>query len=311
MKKGSIIYIFFTCIFLPFKSIGQEILYNNNYSVACHNCFDKKYSKNLSDALSYTSTIEIDIWDVPLLFNRSGAMKNDWYVKHTFLQKGNNNCFGGSFANCLTEIANWTAENPNHNVLTIFIDKKQGWSNKNGTRKPSDLDKLILSVFGREKIYTPSDLASKDTDVRTAVKKHNWIAENNLKGKIIFIITDATFFRPRNRILNKYLEKVNRPAVCFVAPTIKRQAEIANPKGISVKNDCNVIFYNLNFKNTALCEKISYNNYITRVFRSPETTDEINTLTRKKVNFVALFNYKLNHKSVGSNGSKGDAKSQL
>lgn len=293
-NEKRLLFVLSAFLIFPLNSICQEILYNNNYSVACHNCYEKKYSKNIGDALSYTKTIEIDIWDMPLIFNRSGAMQNDWYVKHTFLEKGNKNCFGGSLANCLAEIENWSINNPDHNVLTIFIDKKQGWSRKNGSRKPQDLDKLILSVFGKEKIYTPKDFAGTGTDLRTAVKKHNWVPLSSLKGKIIFIITDATFFQLRNVVLNKYLQKVKDSAVCFVAPTIKKQGEISNPKGISTNNVSNIIFYNLNFKNRGLSENISLNNYVNRVFRAPETADGVNDLTGRKVNFVALFNYKLN-----------------
>jgi hypothetical protein len=230
---------------------------------------------------------------MPLLFNKSGVMENDWYVKHTLFEKGNKNFFGGSLANCLTQIENWSDNNPNHNVLTIFLDKKQGWSGKRGSRKPEDLDKLLLSIFGKEKIYTPMDFVSGSQDLRTAVKRYNWAPLNNLKGKIVFIITDATFFKSRNIILDEYLQKLKETAVCFVAPTIKKKSEIIIPKGISNDNVSNIIFYNLNFKNSALSENISSNNYVNRVFRSPETVDLVNNLTEKKVNFVALFNYKL------------------
>jgi hypothetical protein len=300
ISMNGIIFIVFSAIFSSNTVICQDTLYNNNYSIACHNCFEKKYSQTLGEALSYTSTIEIDIWDMPILLNWSGAIKGDWYVKHTFLQKGNQNCFGGSLANCLTEIANWSSINTNHKVLTIFIDKKQGWSSKNGTRSPQDLDKLILSIFNRKQILAPQDLRQNEPDLRTALKKHSWLSLNKLKGKVIFIITDATFFRLRNRVLNKYLDKTKQSAICFVAPTIKNRTEISKPKGVSINNASNIIFFNLNFKNCSLSEQISSNNYINRVFRSPETTSEINNLTKRKVNFIALFNYKLRRNLNGN-----------
>jgi hypothetical protein len=301
--NACVIFIFFAIITLPEKSFSQQTLYNNSYSIACHNCYEKKYSKSINEVLSYTSTIELDLWDMPLLFNKSGEMENDWYVKHTLFEKGNENSFGGSLANCLSKIADWSSNNPNHSVLTIFLDKKQAWSGKKGSRKPQDLDKLILSIFGKEKVYTPTDFVGASSDLRSAVKKYHWVSLNSLKGKIVFIITDATFFKSRNIILNKYLQKVKDSAVCFVAPTIKKKDEIIHPKGISDDNVSNIIFYNLNFKNSGLCENISSNNYVNRVFRSPETVDLVNNLTEKKVNFVALFNYKLNgklHRQAGN-----------
>lgn len=295
-NNGTGVLIFFflcSCLFNPILSFCQEKLYNDNYSVACHNCFEKKYSNGISDVLSYTSTLELDIWDMPLLLKKSGAMQSDWYVKHTFLEKGNRNSFGGSLANCLASIENWSECNPNHDVLTVFIDKKQGWSNKNGTRRPQDLDFLLLSIFGKDKIYTPKDFAGTNIDLRTALKQNSWASLNSLKGKVLFIITDATFFRPRNIVLERYIQKVKENAVCFVAPTIKKPDEISSPKGISENNVANIVFYNLNYKNASLCGRINSHNFVNRVFRSPETVNEIKSLTEKKVNFVALYNYKL------------------
>ncbi len=275
------------------NAICQELPYNDSYTIACHNCYEKKFSKNLEEALSYTPSIELDIWDMPLLFNHS-PMQNDWYVKHSFLQKGNKNNFGGSLASCFAEIKEWSNCNPDHTVLTIFIDKKQGWSGANGSRRPQDLDDLILATFGKDKVYTPHDFAGTGGDLRTALKQNNWASLNSLKGKLIFIITDATFFRPRNTVLNKYLNKAGENAVCFVAPTIKKKEEINSPSGIKRLNVNNVVFYNLNYKNCGICEYISSNGFVNRVFKAPETRAEVNDLTGKKVNFVAMYNYKLN-----------------
>ena len=50
-------------IFLSFcfnskpASAADTLFYNNKYSVACHNCYEKKYSSSLEDALKYTSAL--------------------------------------------------------------------------------------------------------------------------------------------------------------------------------------------------------------------------------------------------------------
>ncbi len=274
------------------QSYSQPTLYNANYSVACHNCYEKKYSKSLEDVFSYTKTIEIDIWDIPRILQKGGGMRSDWFVKHTFLQKGNKNSFGGSLATCFRAINEWSDNHPGHDVISIFVDKKQGWS-KRGTRKPEDFDSLLISVFGRDKLYTPGDFAGTSSNLRTALKEYEWASLNSLKGKIIFVLTDATFFRPRNVVLNAYLKKLQENALCFVAPTIVKEDEVAKPKGISTDNAGNIVFYNLDYKNSNLCEFVSSKNYINRVYRAPETEAVLKRLTEKKVNFVALFNYKL------------------
>ena len=55
-------------------------------------------------------------------------MQQDWFVKHAPDKRGNINCCGGTFQNCLNRIKDWSENNPNHDVITLFIDKKENMS---------------------------------------------------------------------------------------------------------------------------------------------------------------------------------------
>lgn len=272
---------------------ADTLLYNNKYSIACHNCYEKKYSSSLEEALAYTATIELDIWDSQYFIGKKKCKGTDWFVKHSLFQKGNNNCAGGSLRFCLKEIEEWTRKNPAHDVLTIYIDKKEGWGNSKSNRKPEDLDDLISSVFPADKIYSPRQVLYDNQNLRKSVQTRNWLSTNELKGKIIFVITDATLFGKKNKLLNKYLDKQQGKSLCFVAPFVKKQSEILKPKGLSEQNAANVIFYNLRYKNFGLSSVISASNYINRVYNSPETLATVDALEKSKVNFIALRNYKL------------------
>lgn len=284
---------------------GDSLFYNNKYSVACHNCYEKKYSSSLEDALEYTSTLELDIWDSQYFIGKKKYHGTDWFVKHSLFQKGNKNCAGGSLRLCLTEIEEWTRKNPQHDVLTIYIDKKEGWGSHKSERKPEDLDNLISSIFPEDKIYSPKEVLQENENLRSSVHGCNWPSTKELKGKVIFVITDATILTRKNKLLNNYLNKQQNSSLCFVAPRIKKKSEILKPRGMSIENTSNVIFYNLAYKNSGLSSKISSSNYINRVYNSPETLATVNALADRKVNFIALHNYKLSQQLCGTGGHEG------
>jgi hypothetical protein len=295
VNKSYVFLLFFLYFFslIGEAKAGDTLLYNNKYSVACHNCYQKKYSSSLEEALKYTSTLELDIWDSKYFIGKKKLTGTDWFVKHSLFQKGNKNCEGGSLRLCLTEIAEWRKKNPDHDVLTIYIDKKEAWSCKKSGRKPEDLDKLISSVFPAGVIYSPKEVLQENESLRSSVHGCNWPSTKELKGKVIFVLTDAAILTRQNKILNKYLNKQQNNSLCFVAPKIKKQTEIIKPRGLSGNNSSNVIFYNLRYKDVGLSSAINSRNYINRVYNSPETLATVNALADRKVNFIALHNYKL------------------
>lgn len=279
---------------LTLISKSQNLQYNNNFSIACHNCYELRLANTIEEVFPFTKTIEIDIWDTRKWVGIGGrkAMTRDWYVRHLGIDKGNVNCCGGSFRDCLTRIKEWSDRNPNHEPITIFIDKKENWSEDYETRKPSDLDNLLLSIFPREKIFTPNDLLSNQNNLKAAALSNSWPLLNSLKGKIILVITNGTVITSRNP-LNEYLSSQQSNATCFVAPKIASEDEILQPKGFAIENIDKIVFYNLEFANYKLSSKIHSLGCLTRVYGSPETLEIYNELINEKVNFIAMDNYKL------------------
>lgn len=291
-------FVLFFCSLLSLACFCQEVKFNNNYSVACHNCYEKKLASNFQDVFTYTKTIELDIWNdnfglglVAKLLGKS--MKDDWYVKHKPQQRGNQNCVGGSFRDCLLQIKAWSDANPDHDVITIFVDKKQNWSDVFGAKGPADMDKLLLSVFPKEAIFKPADLLGDKNDLKQAAYV-NWPPLDSLKGKFVFVLTDGTFCNLR-KPLSEYEKTQRLDAVCFVSPSIASEKEIRRPKGFSKESAQNVVFYNLKEKHGYLAEKIGAAECVSRVYGSSkgESYDRYEQLVGDKVNFVAFYNYKL------------------
>lgn len=298
-----IILLSFCCI-SKLAMAADTLSYNKKYSVACHNCYEKKYSSSLEDALKYTSALELDIWDSRYFIGKKKCTGTDWFVKHSLFQKGNKNCAGGSLKVCFTEIEEWIRKNPDHDALTVYIDKKEGWGSRRSRRQPADLDNLISSVFSEDKIYSPRKVLQENENLRSSVQTCKWPSAEELKGKIIFVITDATLFGKKNKLLNNYLNKQQKRSLCFVAPLIKKQSEIQKPKGLSDANTSNVIFYNLRYKNAGLSSVISSKNYVNRVYNVPETLAAVAALEKRKVNFIALHNYKLSQPLLTKRGQE-------
>lgn len=281
-------------ISLTLISKSQNLQYNDNFSIACHNCYEPRFANAIEEVFPFTKTIEIDIWDTRKWFGIGGwkAMTKDWYVRHIATDKGNINCCGGSFRDCLTRIKVWSDRNPNHEPITIFIDKKENWSEDDETRKPGDLDNLLLSIFQKEKIFTPNDFLSNQKNLKAAASSNSWPLLDSLKGKIIFVITNGTEITSRNP-LNEYLSSQQNNATCFVAPKIVSEDEILQPRGFAIENIDRIVFYNLQFANYKLSPKIHSLGCLTRVYGSPETIEIYNQLINEKVNFIAMDNYKL------------------
>lgn len=292
---GVFLCTFNSLTFLP-RLNAQDTKFNKSYTIACHNCFETSYASNIEEALKYTTAIELDIWDNEIGSGIIGAfagrkMNNDWYIKHSPTDRGNVNNCGCSLKGYLDKLKQWSINNPNHQPLTIFLDKKENWSGSSEARKPVDLDNLILSVFDKEKIYYPSKLKGTNNSLREAVSKNVWDSIDSLKNKLIFIITDATVFTQRNNALNKYLDARSNDALCFVAPIIQSDSEILSTSGISSTNQSSIVIYNLEHSHSQLATRINSLNFLSRVFNAPETQESVTSLLNNKVNFVAMLKY--------------------
>lgn len=255
---------------------AQDIYYHQSFTIASHNSYEIKYANHLEEVLNYVHTIEIDIWDTYSLW-RKKKLHEDWYVRHSPFKKGNFNNMNGGFKDYLIFLKNWSQNYPNHPVITVFVDKKQNWKNSN---TPNDFDKLLESIFCKNQLFTPNKLLKEFPNLE------------NLRGKFIFVITDATLWNSRSP-LNEYLEQRKDSAVAFVAPSIKKEADMFNPPKISNENISKIKFYNMHFKHHELVLKVHEYQKISRVYHCPENQEIIKKLIQLKANFIAINNFRI------------------
>ncbi|MGE0172557.1 MAG: Ca2+-dependent phosphoinositide-specific phospholipase C [Oligoflexales bacterium] len=268
-------------------SVLDDTPFNAAYQLACHNCYDSKYwNGTFEEVFDAIQVVEVDIFDTTLDIFSSGQ-KHDWYVGH--LPVGNDNNCGGSFSSCLEMLSNWMRRNPEHDVVTFFIDKKQGWGN---TRNPEDLDDLLLRYIPREHIFSPSDLARQYDNVRTAIKNKGWPTMGALKGKVMFAVTGGSgiFSITRNRTLDQYVQQRGKDAVAFVAPDATSIDHILSvPTAFSEGGRDWVAFFNLKRNQARLGSVAFQQRLVTRIWGGDKLP--FCDLVNRSVNLVALYQF--------------------
>ena len=267
--------------------------YDEIFRKACHNCYEKKYADSLFDAFAYTKNIEIDFYDQSNYFTGSGEKPQYWYVRHD-TAGGNDNCCSsnGGLESCLTDIRHWSIANPEHDVITIFLDKKQAWGNNGEQRDPKDLDALIQKCIPPEKLYCPIHLQGTYKSLRQAAQNNAWPKMNELRNKIIFILTGGQLAN-HNKTQSQYVKQRGNNAVLFVAPDADEEGDVlGNPNQFDKKAADWVVFYNLKSGDESIASLIRKKGYISRVWGMPENNKTYSQLIAAKVNFIALYNFK-------------------
>jgi hypothetical protein len=292
LKSQLILLVIFLVLCQYTQVRAQKLKFNEQYEIACHNCYETKIATDILTVLPFTQTLEIDIYDYSLEIDGASSQNQDWYVRHSPVG-GNDNCCGGFFSDCLKKLKTWSESHPDHAVITIFIDKKTGW---NGSQKrgPADIDYLLQRIFPSGLIYSPHSL-SEDCNPRLAAKADKWPLVDSLKGKFIFIITDGTLIGG-NGILDEYIADRVCAASCFVAPAITNTEQINIPDGIKLTNVKYLVFYNLGYAGKELLVELSQNKYMSRVWGClHEDIGTLGELIKLKANFVAFDDFTIGY----------------
>lgn len=294
-------YVFLMCG-IPYA--GNSAIDNNRldevYQKACHNCYEPKYSYNPDDMLDNVKNIEIDFYDSrSILRKHYGARAHKWYVRHSAFGK-NKNCYypsgagGNDLDACLQQVAAWCKKNPGHDLVSIFLDKKQKWAKK---RMPEDLDNLIMKYFDTGMIYKPADLKGQYPTLREAAEKYNnWKTLARLKGKVLFGMTGGCLLNP-NKAQAKYIRQRGDKALIFVTPDTKTESDIIeHPHHFRKEDASNIVFYNFKYSKSNLCTYTRERHFMSRVFgvyesnKTKEYKNNYKDLTNI-VNYIAVYDY--------------------
>jgi hypothetical protein len=264
------------CQLDPASSQSQ---YQEVFQPTCHNCYEIEVAaamgaRSFKQVLDQVKNVEVDFWDTKN--GASGGVPHEWYVRHssstTIPSGNNNNCtstqsVANNLGGCLTDVKQWSDAHPGHDPITLFIDKKEGWSNVAEGRRPVDLDQLVEVRLGGA-LYKPASLQGNHASLRDAARSRNWPTMQALAGKVIVVLTGGALLN-HNETLSEYVRDRGRAAALFVAADADEASDISGvPEQFSPETASYVVFYNIKDEDghASLGKNTRVNNYVSRLW---------------------------------------------
>ena len=158
--------------------------YNQVQQKSTHNSYQRHEA--LLDQFGYHQVRSIEL-DIHRTKTGQSTRSGDWFVYHASWDPGTT-C--NRLSNCLDEVAAWHNANPNHEVITVFLDLKSDW--QSGGWNPSNLDTLLNNKLGSA-IYRPSHInnaCSGNNTLQKAVTGNcAWPDLEDMQGRVVFALT--------------------------------------------------------------------------------------------------------------------------
>lgn len=107
------------------------------------------------------------------------------------------NCL--TFKNCLQELKLWSINHPNHEPIYITMNAKDDTIKLPNFTKPEkftpevydQLDNVILSILGKQKLIIPDDIRGNLATLEEAVLKKGWSKMSKSRGKFLFVLDEG------------------------------------------------------------------------------------------------------------------------
>lgn len=187
------------------------------------------------------SSIELDV------SQSSTSTENKWSVNHDEGYKEgedkklsrtleSSNSF--QLSDFFFELQKWSKNNPNHDVITLYLDLKYV---RNIDEFAPELDEYIKMNFDVD-IYTPSDLMGKHKNLSEGAKNNGWPSIEALQGKFIICLTGNAEDKKANA-KEKYAKTEPSKRLCFADKDIE-----LNKQDVS---DDHRVFFNCHIFNSS------------------------------------------------------------
>lgn len=198
----------------PFPTIAMHTL----GQVASHNTYDTTdWTSHFTDV----NAVELDVW--PL---------SGWIVCHNFDPAG-----ARMLVDYMYDLSKWHKANPDHDLLTVFIEIKsrEGW-------KVGDFESIIRGRFNDSReLFRPTDLGIwgrdqkgyYDISLKGSVQTNGWPEVTSLKNKIMFVINGGghvteTYLAERplfNTVTGTWSTEMGVAPICFMMSTLNDQRD--------------------------------------------------------------------------------------
>ncbi len=197
---------------------------------ASHNSYQQ--SETLFDQLLYHRVhgLELDIHNGKM----SESVRGDFFVYHEDLPtQDGTSC--RLLSDCLRVLGAYHHAFPEHEVVTVFIDRKDDWDAMSA-HGPADLDGVIAAALDPSVIFTPKDLLAACPSAKTLREAVGagapgsacaWPSLASLRGKFVFGVTGGDACTPSSP-LSLYAGTDPSARVAFIAPEISDACTVAD-----------------------------------------------------------------------------------
>ncbi|HEX7152853.1 MAG TPA: Ca2+-dependent phosphoinositide-specific phospholipase C [Thermoanaerobaculia bacterium] len=191
----------------------------------------------------------------------------------------------------LTILRNWARANPNHDVVTVYMDLKNApGDDATYTRK---VEEQFVQALGRENLFTPGDLQRGAATLLAGARQFGWPTLAQLKNKFILVFTGADGDSAVRR-RREYLSADTQNRLAFVDWDQRTAGN--NPSAPPYTNG-NRVFININYGRSGWCELAvsaqSATGFATRAWVENDSTSWGNA-QRAAVNILATDKVKNN-----------------
>jgi len=198
---------------------------------SAHNAFQRHES--LIDQLVYHKIRSLEL-DVHVGKSFESKIAGDWFVYHTDIIDAESQC--RTLSQCLGLVAAFTRVVPEHEVVTLWIDLKDGFE---AGRQPDDLDALLTAAFG-EALVRPAELLAAcpgAVTLQDAVTMGDctWPRLEEWRGRVIVMLTGGGLDDPSGALAS-YVGDDAGARAAFVAPGLSDAAALPDHPEAIVHN---------------------------------------------------------------------------
>lgn len=236
--------------------LGGEpaMAYNKLRQKSSHNAYER--DEALLDQMVYhrIRSLEFDIHngkdDWP-------KVPEDWYVYHDGW-RSKTSCH--RLSDCLGELRAFHLANPDHEVVTVFIDLKDSFE---ADRMPDQLDALIQRHLPPEWVFRPSQLRDACPGAQTLKAAVTgdcaWPTHLQLRGRFIFALTGSDLSAGSKLFTYAADDQAAHARLAFVAPDLKRASGVARAQP-------HAVFFNINASYAAVANDVHAAGFVGRVW---------------------------------------------
>lgn len=241
-------------------ALPSSLRYSEVQQKSVHNAYDR--DEPLFDQLVYHRVRSVEL-DVHTGLGGKPDVPGDWYVYHEDLP-----LFRGTscalFGQCLDVLAGFHRAVPDHEVVTLLVDLKDGFGTGHSR---DDLDAILRKRLGADVLFQPKDLFARCTGAatlrETVASACAWPTLDELRGRFVVLFTGGTACDAASHA-SAYLAPPGGPRdrAGFAAPNVDDACTVALT---DAKKD--VVFANLDEGHLAAAKPLAALGLVTRAYK--------------------------------------------